>query len=177
MRNIPNILSTFRIILIPFYFIAILQNQKVTAGIILIVSGLTDLLDGYLARRFNWITDIGKLLDPLADKLTQTAISLSFIFLIKKYVIFFWIILIKDGLMMIGSYYSYRKNIKISSAKWFGKVATFTFYITMILIILMPQMPDIIKTTLLTLVVVLSVFSMVMYFPIFFKNLKEVEIR
>ena len=121
--------------------------------------------------------DIGKLLDPLADKLTQTAISLSFIFLIKKYAIFFWIILIKDGLMMIGSYYSYRKNIKISSAKWFGKVATFTFYITMILIILMPQMPDIIKTTLLTLVVILSVFSMVMYFPIFFKNLREVEIR
>lgn len=177
MRNIPNILSTFRIILIPFYFIAILQNQKVTAGIILIVSGLTDLLDGYLARRFNWITDIGKLLDPLADKLTQTAISLSFIFLIKKYVIFFWIILIKDGLMMIGSYYSYRKNIKISSAKWFGKVATFAFYITMILIILMPQIPDIIRTSLLTLVVILSVFSMVMYFPIFFGNLKEVETR
>ena len=84
MKHIPNILSKFRIVMIPFYLIAIFNEDKLGAGLILIVSGITDLLDGFLARQFNWMSEIGKLLDPLADKLTQTAISLSFIFLIQE---------------------------------------------------------------------------------------------
>ena len=175
MKNIPNILTTFRILLIPFYLIAVMNGQRITAGVVLIISGLTDLLDGFLARRFNWITNLGKLLDPLADKLTQTAISLSFIFLFKKYVFYFWVILIKDALLLLGSYYSYRKNITISSAQWFGKIATFSFYITMICIILIPNLSDVIKSSLLTLVVILSIFAMVMYVPIFFTNAKTVK--
>lgn len=73
MKHIPNILSTFRIVMIPFYLIAIFNEDKLGAGLILIVSGITDLLDGFLARQFNWMSEIGKLLDPLADKLTQTS--------------------------------------------------------------------------------------------------------
>lgn len=177
MKHIPNILSTFRIVMIPFYLIAIFNEDKLGAGLILIVSGITDLLDGFLARQFNWMSEIGKLLDPLADKLTQTAISLSFIFLIQEYVMYFWIILTKDTLLMIGSYYAYRKDLQISSARWFGKIATFCFYITMILIILFPNISTITINVLLSIVVVLSVYAMVKYFILFFSNLNKVDMR
>lgn len=175
MKHIPNILSFFRITLIPFYFNAILNHQMLDAGLILILSGITDFLDGLLARRFNWITKLGALLDPLADKLTQTAISLSFIFLIKEYAIYFWIILTKDAIMLLASFFALQNKLEVSSAKWFGKVATFAFYVVMILIILIPNLPNTLIHTMLTVVVGLSIFSMLMYIPIFLESLKDLN--
>ena len=72
-ENIPNILTIIRFILIPFIYISVLSKHFLTALIIFTVSALTDILDGYIARKYNYITDIGKLIDPLADKLTQVS--------------------------------------------------------------------------------------------------------
>ena len=76
-ENIPNILTIIRFILIPFIFISVVSNRYLTALIIFTISAITDILDGYIARKYNYITDIGKLIDPLADKLTQLALLLA----------------------------------------------------------------------------------------------------
>ena len=70
-ENIPNILTIIRFILIPFIYMSVLSKHFLSALIIFTISALTDVLDGYIARKYNYITDIGKLIDPLADKLTQ----------------------------------------------------------------------------------------------------------
>lgn len=163
MKHIPNLLSTFRIFLIPLYIYYIVQLETISAGLILIVSAFTDILDGYLARTYGWITQLGKVLDPVADKLTQTAISLSFIFLFKDYILLFWIIIVKEGILMIGSAYLMKQGIKLKGARWFGKVGTVAFYAIMILFILFPAIPHGIKLSLMLLLVGLSLLSLWMY--------------
>ena len=82
--NIPNCLCYFRIILIPvffvFYFQAEGQMDYIISALILIVSGFTDFLDGYIARKYDMITDFGKLIDPIADKLTQFSVAVALIY-------------------------------------------------------------------------------------------------
>ena len=78
MKHIPNILSTIRLFAIPVFVYAYFNLSPYVAAVIYVAAWLTDALDGYLARRFNWITDIGKLLDPLADKLMQITAAVCF---------------------------------------------------------------------------------------------------
>ena len=99
-RNIPNILTLFRIVLIPFIVVSIIRDDYILALIFFIISGLTDILDGFIARKFNFITDFGKLIDPLADKLTQIATLIS---IVIKELIPYWIlivILLKEVIMI-----------------------------------------------------------------------------
>ena len=76
-ENIPNILTIIRFVFIPFIFIAVISKHFLISLILFTISALTDILDGYIARKFNYITDFGKLIDPLADKLTQISLLLS----------------------------------------------------------------------------------------------------
>jgi len=131
VRNIPNILTVSRFVFIPFIFIAILNNQFVAAAILLTISGLTDVLDGFIARKFNFITNFGKLIDPLADKATQifTLVALAFVDIIP-----WWILIVvfsKELLMVAGASYLYGKKLVVSS-RWFGKLATVVFYIAIV---------------------------------------------
>ena len=73
-ENIPNILTIIRFILIPFIFTSVVNNDYLAALIIFTISAITDVLDGYIARKYNYITDLGKLIDPLADNLTQVSL-------------------------------------------------------------------------------------------------------
>ena len=90
-KHVPNILTIIRFLLIPMLIIVALQGNYIATIIVLTVSGITDILDGYIARRFNYITDFGKLMDPLADKATQ--ITLLAVLTIQK-IIPTWIIVI-----------------------------------------------------------------------------------
>ena len=89
MKQIPNILTICRFVLIPFIFETIMQGNFLAAFIFLTLSGLTDILDGVIARKFNFITNFGKLIDPLADKCTQlsTLIALTNINIIPSWII------------------------------------------------------------------------------------------
>ena len=70
-ENIPNLLTCLRFVLIPFIFLSVIHQRFIISIILFTLSCITDVLDGYIARKFNYITDIGKLLDPLSDKLTH----------------------------------------------------------------------------------------------------------
>ena len=73
-KHVPNILTIIRFLLIPVIIAFAIQHDYIAAIIVLTISGITDILDGFIARKFNFITDFGKLMDPLADKATQVAL-------------------------------------------------------------------------------------------------------
>ncbi|WP_164995887.1 CDP-alcohol phosphatidyltransferase family protein [Miniphocaeibacter massiliensis] len=175
MKYIPNIISIFRIILIPFFVFQMINGNTLNAGLILIFSGFTDFIDGYLARKFNWITDFGKVLDPAADKLTQAAVSLTLAYILRQYWYFFAIMIFKDlGMIIIGSYLM-KNNVKIEGAKIFGKVSTFVYYIGMTLIVLIPSMPKNIIFIILCTATICAIIAALFYIPEFKRYRKNMK--
>ena len=131
MRNkniftIPNILSMFRLLLLPV-IVYTYMNQKdyVLSGTLLVISGVTDLLDGYIARTFNMMSDLGKILDPVADKATQAVVLLCLITRFRWLVIPFICILIKELFMSCIGMIVIKETGEVHGAVWHGKFATF----------------------------------------------------
>lgn len=141
IQTIPNLLSIFRILLLPIYLYFVLRQSFYVAGTIIVVSGLSDYLDGVIARRYNQVTDLGKVLDPFADKLTQLFLILSMAWYRPWLWLLFGLFLIKEGFMFVAGLIELSKNIKLSGAKWYGKVATAVIYVGMILLLLFPELP------------------------------------
>lgn len=130
-KHIPNILTLIRFFLIPIIVHNLFNNNYITAFIFLTISGLTDILDGFIARKFNFVTNFGKLIDPLADKATQ--ISILFV-LFTQHILPIWIlviVLIKELVMIAGASFLYGKEFVVSS-KWYGKLATVLFYVAIV---------------------------------------------
>ena len=146
-KNVPNILTISRFIFIPFIVTALILDKYILAFILLSLSALTDVLDGFIARKFNFITDFGKLIDPLADKTTQLAILITLS--IKQTpsgepIVPIWILLIifiKELLMVSGASFLYGKDLVVSS-KWYGKLATVLFYAAMVISLLLEQIGE-----------------------------------
>lgn len=177
-KHVPNILTIIRFLLIPFiiYFLAI--NQYIVGVILFIISGITDVVDGAIARKFNFITDFGKLMDPLADKLTQISVLAT---LMIKELIPVWILAIviaKEAVMIAGASFLYGRDVVVSS-KWFGKLATVLFFIAIVCscfisywnmsIDINNPLPDFAQY-IYYLALVSSIFSLVMYFLKFSKK-------
>lgn len=169
--SIPNILSIFRIVLVPFfvYEFTFCDNFS-AAGIILAVSGLTDCLDGFIARKFNMITDLGKILDPIADKLTQI---MAVFCLAHKRIAIMWFLfaflVIKDFVLLVGGITLYKKKDMVVASNWYGKIATIVFYVSMILIILFYSvMPEIYKNLIALCIIIVCFFALCGYISYFF---------
>ena len=175
MKHIPNILSYFRILLIPVFIWFMRNNQGWEAALVLAFSGLTDITDGYLARRFDWISDWGKVLDPLADKMTQLTVCIILVLKMREYWFFFAILIFKEAVMIIFGIYLFKNKIKIEGAKWFGKLFTILFYISMVIIVLLPGMHDKLIIALLTLTTLCALVACYLYFPEFSKYKQEAK--
>lgn len=142
--TIPNLLSVIRIILVPIFGWLFLHDHKIAAVIILAVSGLTDFFDGKIARRFNQISELGKMLDPVADKITMLTIAIMMLILflradspiIRAAGWVFIVFLAKEGIFVVGGALMIAFGIKPGAAEIFGKIATFVFYLIMIFIML-----------------------------------------
>lgn len=167
--NIPNALSLVRLALLPVFAVVYLSGELYWSLFVLALSGLTDLLDGVIARKFNQITEIGKLLDPFADKITQVTVlvclTIRNVALVPLVIICFF----KELLQAIGGWILLSRNEIIHGSQWFGKVSTFTFYIAMLLIALWSDMPRWLFITLIALVAVTMLFSFFMYMSVYFK--------
>lgn len=137
-KHIPNILTIIRFLLIPFILYFIFTEHFIEAFIFFTISGITDVADGFIARKFNLISNFGKLMDPLADKLTQIATLFSLV-IVK--IIPIWIlviVLIKEFIMIAGASFLYGKDVVVYS-KWYGKLATVLFYIAIVLSLIFKQ--------------------------------------
>ena len=142
--TIPNVLSMLRIIAIPFFVYFFVTKKYLIAVLVIFISGLTDLFDGKIARKFNQISKLGKLLDPAADKLTQITVTVVYfrefnqsddkVFKIFSYV--FLLFILKEFTMIVGSFILLSMDIVPQAAIIYGKVATATFYLVMGLLML-----------------------------------------
>ena len=138
--TIPNLISVIRIILIPFFAYYFMQGEFVIAVVILALSGLSDFVDGKIARKFNQISALGKLLDPLADKLTQITLAVILFLTFNKaedamLKAFSWVFLVfiaKEFVMVLGSVIMLSVGLRPGAAEIYGKVATLAFYVVMI---------------------------------------------
>ena len=129
--NIPNALTVLRFFLIFPFVYYFMHDDYLPAFIILAVSGITDLLDGWIARKFNQFTELGEMLDPLFDKLTQAAIAVCFAIKEPILVPLLAIFVVKEALMVAGAVKMIGKNKKKpGGSKWYGKAATVLFYIS-----------------------------------------------
>lgn len=142
--SIPNLLSLFRLMLIPVYMTLYLRAQELSdyfvAGAILAVSCLTDAIDGKIARHFNMITTVGKILDPLADKATQFALTVC---VAVKYPVL-WIIVglfvCKEGFQLIAGIITFRKGKMLTGALISGKICTTVLFLSLIILVLIPDL-------------------------------------
>ena len=171
--TIPNILSLLRILLVPLFLWVYLEAQTLQehllAAGILAFSGLTDMLDGFIARHYGLITDLGKLLDPAADKLTQACVIVVLALRYPPVICLLVVFAIKEIAMISGGLFLLKKKTTVVSSKWFGKVATTVFYLTMFALVAVPNVPpQVINWTVLINVCFLS-FSFFKYIPVFFQ--------
>jgi cardiolipin synthase len=138
--------------------------------VILLVSGMTDVLDGIIARKCNMITPLGKILDPTADKLTQAAVTgclwVRFPYLWPVFVF----VILKETLQLIGGITLYKKHKELAGSRWFGKLYTVVFYFSTLIIIAYPQLAAQRSSAfylLITMVLTMMVFFFFMYIPVF----------
>ncbi|MDD2418657.1 MAG: CDP-alcohol phosphatidyltransferase family protein [Oscillospiraceae bacterium] len=172
--NIPNALSLLRIALLPVFVVFYINSQDNStlaywAFGVLVFSGITDSLDGIIARKFNQITDLGKLLDPLADKLTQVTVVICLALHHKAVVYLLVVCLVKEICQGLGGLILLKKGKKIRGAHWFGKVSTFTFYAVMFMIVGWLDMPYWLLITLVSLVALLMILAFLKYITLFFQ--------
>ncbi|MEG0692318.1 MAG: CDP-alcohol phosphatidyltransferase family protein [Oscillospiraceae bacterium] len=177
--NIPNILCYIRILLIPFFVIVYLNAQDAKgyyfAAIIILASGLTDLMDGYIARKYNQITELGKALDPIADKMTQAAIVFCLMFKVKWMFLLVIIFVLKELFMGVCCLYLLKKNTKLDGAMWFGKLSTAVFYATMFVIIAFPTVHPMFVNILMVITGIFLAISCVNYYFVFRKMILDVR--
>ena len=167
LKYLPNTLTVIRFILIPIIVFYIFTGNYILAFVFFTLSGLTDVADGFIARKFNFVSNFGKLMDPLADKLTQIATLTS---LVITDIIPIWILIIvlsKEFIMIIGASFLYGKDVVVYS-KWYGKLATVLLYIAIVSSLLTKQfeLPGFVSNIdfgLYCLALASTIFSLVMY--------------
>ncbi len=175
--SIPNILCYFRMLLIPCfvwaYFQARTREDYYLVAAIVVLSGITDFLDGFIARRFNMVTELGKAIDPLADKLTQAALAVCLIIKFPLMWLLITVFMIKELSMGIACYVLYRKGKKLDGALWFGKITTAIFYLTTILLIAVPTISKEVADVFILIDSCLLTFAFVKYMIVFVRMHRE----
>lgn len=191
--TIPNLLSVIRILLIPVFAYLFYNDEKILAVVMLAVSGLTDMFDGKIARKFNQISDLGKVLDPVADKLTQITIAVMLLIdfktasnpVINALGWVFLVFLIKEAVMIVGGLIMLLLNIRPGAAEFWGKAATVVFYVGMVIIIAVGpevgalnsilgfELPNIITGIIVVLCAIMTIAAFASYMPETFRQFKE----
>lgn len=172
--TIPNILSMFRIVLIPIcVWLYCVERNSILTAVILLLSWFTDMIDGYIARKFNMISDLGKVLDPIADKLTQAAMLFCLLFNFHAMLYLLIFMIVKETTMAITGYVVVKKTKTVYGADWHGKIATGALYTILFIHILWINIPLYLSTTLILLCGGLMLLSLVLYITLNINILKQ----
>lgn len=174
--TIPNFLSFLRLCMIPLIiWLYCAQKNYVLTAVVLVLSGLTDTIDGYIARRFNMVTDLGKALDPIADKLTQASVMFCLLTRFQMMLIPLLLLIFKELCNGIMSLFVIKKTGKVCGADWHGKVCTWLLYAMMFLHIVWYDIPLACSTALISICVIMMTVSFALYMVRNYKMLtKEV---
>ena len=181
--NLANILTAIRFGMVPFFAYYLYVQQYVIAAVIFVAAGLTDVLDGYVARKLGEVTKWGKLADPLADKLMQ--ITALIMLTIHKLIpgIFLMIMLVRELCMVGGSIKLYKKEHFVVSANWYGKFATVVFYIAIMITLLFKifningTIPDVIVIVSIFVTLIAMVFAFIKYVFVYKEATKKKDVE
>ena len=189
--TIPNLLSFIRILLIPVFGVLFYNGDYGWAVLVLVLSGLSDFFDGKIARKFNQISPLGKILDPVADKLTQITLAILLFLSFNRAVdenlkAFSWVFLVfivKELVMVAGGAIMLACGIRPGAAEIYGKVATFAFYAIMIIVIAFgPEvgvfraaftLPNVVMMILVVISAILTLVAFASYVPETLRQFKE----
>ncbi len=191
--TIPNLLSFIRILLIPVFAYLFYNDEKIWAVVVLALSGLSDTFDGQIARKFNQVSALGKVLDPVADKLTQITIAVMLLIdfrsaenaMIQAFSWVFLVFLIKEAVMIIGGLIMLLLNIRPGAAEFWGKAATLVFYVGMVLIIAFGpevgalnaltgfELPTVVTGIIVVVSAIMTIAAFLSYMPETFRQFKE----
>ena len=177
--TIPNLLSLFRLVLIPayvhIYLTATTDSEYILAATIMAVSCLTDMVDGKIARHFNMITNVGKVLDPLADKFTQLALILC---LSAKYPILYPVLalfLVKEFFQLFVAIFHIRKGKALPGALMAGKVCTTVMFVSLIALVMFPNLNEFAVDVIVLTDAVFLLVSFVSYVLAYYGKNKKVQ--
>lgn len=184
-KQIPNILSVIRLLCIPVFVLLFKEGYRGAAAGVFCGASLTDVLDGYLARRNNWITNVGKILDPMADKLMQFTVLLCLTLSYKgldsaHHIIALTVLVLftlKELTMLAGAIVVLRVKRNVVASVWYGKLATVIFFVITITLILGPDNIAL-NAALCALLVCTILFALIMYYVKVFRGqygLKKIE--
>lgn len=179
--TVPNALSLLRMAILPVFIVLYIRSCSIDSDALmyasfglLVLSGLTDCFDGFIARRFHQESEIGKLLDPIADKLTQVAVLIALATQYREFLPLLVICVIKEMLQGLGGFIVLAKGMKMRSSKWYGKMSTVVFYVTVAAIVIWKDMPYWLVLALIALVGVLMLFAFLRYLQLFLTIRKDV---
>ena len=162
--TIPNFLSFLRLCMIPLIiWLYCAQKNYVLTAVVLVLSGLTDTIDGFIARRFNMVTDLGKALDPIADKLTQASVMFCLLTRFQMMLVPLLLLIFKEVCNGIMSLFVIKKTGKVCGADWHGKVCTWLLYAMMFLHIVWFDIPREWSTVFISICVIMMTVSFGLY--------------
>jgi CDP-alcohol phosphatidyltransferase len=170
--TIPNLLSLIRLAIIPFICIAYFYGKYFAAAGLIVLSALTDIADGIIARKCNMTSDLGKMLDPFADKMTEGVLILALAFTYRPMialVVTFALLEITKGIM--GSL-AVKKTGEVKSAKWFGKLNTAYLYETILVMIIFRDMDELVIKIKVAVAFIFMAASFVLYLLIYCESIR-----
>ncbi len=194
-KTVPNLLSFLRILMVPLFAYIFVHNEiahnVLWSVVIIALSGLTDLFDGKIARRFNQVSNLGKILDPIADKLTVITVAILLLIkfraaedsMIRSFGLVFIVFLAKDAFMVVGGAAMIAFGIRPGAAEIYGKVSTCVFYGVMLLVVAFGKevgalqniwtMPPVLMGILIIIAAVATLVAFLSYVPGIRRQVKE----
>lgn len=173
--TIPNFLTLLRFVFLVVFMVLYIgadnKSQEYTATFFLAIGFLTDFFDGFIARRFNMISDLGKALDPIADKLSHGIIMLCLCTKHKLMIMLVAILVIKEGFMAVMGIRNFKRGI-VNSAKWFGKICTAILFVALIVLLVLP-LSKAAANTIIIICAIVMMWSLIMYIRFFYLENKE----
>lgn len=171
--TVPNLLSLFRLLLIPV-IVWLCRDQGAYGWTlaVLILSGITDVADGFIARKWNLVSDLGKVLDPVADKLTQIATLWCLLGRFPYLWLPLAVLVVKEVFTGIMSLRAVKKSGQVLGADWHGKLCTVLLYATIGLHILWGGIPELFSKLLMMLCMAVMLLSGILYW---YRNFKQIK--
>lgn len=175
--TVPNLITYVRFILIIPFAYFFLKEQYIPSALCIGLSGLSDCFDGLAARKLKQVTSIGKILDPIADKITLLVVVVCMVILVPVVLPVLIVLLLKDVLMLLGGTDLINKGITPPAAKWYGKVGTVVFYISVCIIVFLKAIFNYenfaLDLTLLSVTALTMIFALYQYGKIYVQLIKE----
>ena len=174
--TVPNILTYLRFLLVAPFIFFFLNKNYIAAALCIGFSGLSDCLDGFLARKLDQVTSLGKILDPIADKVTLVSVAVCMVIYMPSLLPIMLVMIGKEFLMLLGGLILLIMKVTPPPARWYGKGATVIFYLSVCTIIFLKAAFNITNDMLITVTFIVTaafmVFALVMYAALIVKQIK-----